>query len=107
MAGSNVAPALEFELNPDILASVAKSAINSKKPYCVGFAAETNDLERHAAEKRVNKNIPMLVANLGPDTFGLDENELLVVEEKVQQRFARSNKLDLSRQLISLISTKI
>jgi phosphopantothenoylcysteine decarboxylase/phosphopantothenate--cysteine ligase len=107
IAGSNVPPTLEFELNPDILASVSKSSISNKKPYCVGFAAETNDLERHAAEKRVNKSIPMLVANIGPDTFGLDENELLVVEEKGQQRFARSNKLDLSRQLISLISTKI
>lgn len=107
LAGSGMPPALEFELNPDILASVAKSAINNKKPYCVGFAAETNDLERHAAEKRANKNIPMLVANIGPDTFGLDENELLVIEEKGSQRFARSNKLDLSRQLISLISTKI
>jgi phosphopantothenoylcysteine decarboxylase/phosphopantothenate--cysteine ligase len=49
----------------------------------------------------------MLVANIGPDTFGLDENELLVIEEKGNQRFTRSNKLDLSRQLISLISTKI
>ncbi len=104
---SDLPPKLEFELNPDILASVAKLSVNNKKPYCVGFAAETNDLERHAAEKRFNKNIPMLVANIGPETFGLDENELLVVEEKGNQRFARSNKLDLSRQLISLISTKI
>ena len=105
--GSAVPPVLEFEMNPDILASVAKLSVSNKKPYCVGFAAETNDLERHAIEKRVNKNIPMLVANIGPDTFGLDENELLVIEEKGNQRFARSNKLDLSRQLISLISTKI
>ena len=104
---SDLPPKLEFEMNPDILASVAKLSVNNKKPYCVGFAAETNDLERHAIEKRINKNIPMLVANIGPDTFGLDENELLVIEEKGNQRFARSNKLDLSRQLISLISTKI
>lgn len=100
-------PILDFELNIDILASVAAVAIKNKKPYCVGFAAETNDLEQHAIEKRIKKNIPMLVANIGPDTFGLDENELLVIEEKKQQRFARSNKLDLSRQLIGLISTKI
>lgn len=100
-------PILDFELNIDILASVAAVAIKNKKPYCVGFAAETNDLEQHAIEKRIKKNIPMLIANIGPDTFGLDENELLVIEEKKQQRFARSNKLDLSRQLIGLISTKI
>jgi phosphopantothenoylcysteine decarboxylase/phosphopantothenate--cysteine ligase len=106
-SGSNLPPVLEFELNPDILATVAEIAAKSKKPYCVGFAAETNDLERYAAEKRIKKNIPMLIANIGPDTFGLDENELLVIEEKSNQRFARSNKLDLSRQLIRLISKKI
>lgn len=107
ISGSNLPPALEFELNPDILATVAEFAAKNKRPYCVGFAAETNDLEHHAVEKRVKKNIPMLVANIGPDTFGLDDNELLVIEEKNKQRFTRSNKLDLSRQLISLISKKI
>lgn len=107
ISGSNFPSALEFELNPDILATVAEFAAKNKRPYCVGFAAETNDLEHHAVEKRVKKNIPMLVANIGPDTFGLDDNELLVIEEKNKQRFTRSNKLDLSRQLISLISKKI
>lgn len=106
VAGSNT-PTLEFELNPDILASVAELAAKNKKPYCVGFAAETNDLERHAQEKRIKKNIPMLVANIGPDTFGLDENELLVIEESSSQRFAKADKLHLSRQLIRLISKKI
>ena len=99
-------PSLEFELNPDILAEVAKKS-SGKKPYCVGFAAETNDLEKHAQEKRIKKNIPMLLGNLGPDTFGLDENQLLIVEEKGMTKTNKLSKVALSREIIQLISTKI
>ncbi len=99
-------PALEFEVNPDILAEVAKK-VSGKKPYCVGFAAETNDLEKHAQEKRIKKNIPMLLANIGPDTFGLDDNQLLIVEEKGMTKTNKLNKTALSREIIQLVSTKI
>ena len=100
-------PSFGFEMNADILAEVAKVSQTKKKPYCVGFAAETNDLERHAQEKRTKKNVPMLVANIGPSTFGLDENELLIIEDGKSSKLAKSDKLNLSRQLISLISKKI
>ncbi len=99
-------PALEFELNPDILTEVAKK-VSGKKPYCIGFAAETNDLEKHAQEKRIKKNIPMLLGNLGPDTFGLDDNQLLIVEEKGMTKTNKLDKTALSREIIQLISTKI
>ncbi|QWD79496.1 bifunctional phosphopantothenoylcysteine decarboxylase/phosphopantothenate--cysteine ligase CoaBC [Polynucleobacter sp. MWH-Spelu-300-X4] len=106
--GSNQAsPELNFKLNPDILAEVSKKSQASQKPFCVGFAAETNDLESHAKEKRVKKNIPLLVANLGPSTFGLDDNELLLVEESGTSKMPRANKLTLARQLINHISKKI
>lgn len=100
-------PQLNFKLNPDILAEVSKKAQINKKPFCVGFAAETNDLEIHAKEKRAKKNIPLLVANLGPSTFGLDDNELLLVEENNISKIPRANKLQLARQLITHISKKI
>ena len=99
-------PSLEFELNPDILAEVSKKS-SGKKPYCVGFAAETHDLEKHAEEKRIKKNIPMLLANLGPDTFGLDDNQLLIVEEKGSTKTNKQGKIALSREIIQLVSTKI
>jgi phosphopantothenoylcysteine decarboxylase/phosphopantothenate--cysteine ligase len=99
-------PTLEFELNPDILAEVAKQS-SGKKPYCVGFAAETHDLEKHAEEKRIKKNIPMLLANLGPETFGLDDNQLLIVEEKGSSKTNKQGKIALSREIIQLVSTKI
>ncbi len=98
-------PVLEFELNPDILAEVAK--MSGKKPYCIGFAAETNDLEKHAQEKRIKKNIPMLLGNLGPDTFGLDDNQLLIVEETGMTKTNKLDKTALSREIIQLVSTKI
>jgi phosphopantothenoylcysteine decarboxylase/phosphopantothenate--cysteine ligase len=103
---AQTSPALEFELNPDILAEVAKQS-SGKKPYCVGFAAETNDLEKNAQEKRIKKNIPMLLGNLGPDTFGLDENQLLIVEEKGMTKTNKLDKTALSREIIQLVSTKI
>ena len=63
-------PTLQFEQNPDILASVA--ALPSP-PYCVGFAAESEDLLRHGAAKREKKGIPLLVGNIGHQTFGRDD----------------------------------
>lgn len=79
----NQAPSLDFVANPDILVDVAKSVrtISGKPyPYCVGFAAESNDLEKHAEEKRKRKGISMIVGNIGPDTFGSSLNQLLVID---------------------------
>ncbi len=68
----NQAPNLDFVANPDILLDIAKS-VKTKDgrpyPYCVGFAAESNDLEKHADEKRKRKGIPMIVGNIGPRYF--------------------------------------
>jgi phosphopantothenoylcysteine decarboxylase/phosphopantothenate--cysteine ligase len=104
--GNNTSPELLFAENPDILASVAQSTKNGK-PYCVGFAAETHDLEKHAQEKRVRKGIPLLVGNIGPETFGSDANELLLVEENQTTTTGKADKLSLARQLIQHISKKI
>ena len=106
----NQAPTLEFAANPDILLDVAK-AVKSKAgkphPYCVGFAAESTDLENHADEKRKRKGIPMIVGNIGPDTFGSDLNQLLVIDESGSKKIAKAEKLQLARQLIQLVAKKI
>ena len=99
-------PTLEFALNPDILADVAKQT-KSSRPFCVGFAAETHDLKKNGQEKLQRKNIPMLVANIGPKTFGSDENQLMIIEPSGITEMPAANKLSLSRQLIHLVSTKI
>ena len=106
----NQAPTLEFIANPDILFDIAKT-VKTKGgkpyPYCVGFAAESTDLEKHADEKRQRKGIPMIVGNIGPDTFGSDLNQLIVIDSAGSKKFAKSEKLQLARQLIQLVAKKI
>jgi len=103
-------PSIEFIANPDILLDVAKM-VKTKGgkpyPYCVGFAAESTDLEAHASEKRKRKGIPMVVGNIGPETFGSDLNQLLVIDEAGSKKLAKAEKLVLARQLIALVAKKI
>jgi phosphopantothenoylcysteine decarboxylase / phosphopantothenate---cysteine ligase len=104
------APNIEFIANPDILLDVSK-AVKTKggrpHPYCIGFAAESTDLEKHADEKRKRKGIPMIVGNIGPDTFGSDLNQLLVIDSAGSKKIAKAEKLQLARQLIALVAKKI
>ncbi|RUS65669.1 Coenzyme A biosynthesis bifunctional protein CoaBC [Saezia sanguinis] len=102
--GSRVAPQFELEENPDILASVAALP---ERPYCVGFAAESHDLLHHAREKRQRKNIPLIVGNLGPATFGQDDNVLLLVDDDGVKELMRADKLTLARQLVAEIAQRV
>jgi len=97
---------LEFEPNPDILKSVVDHTGSNPKPYCIGFAAESHDLEKNGKDKLIRKNIPLLIANIGPETFGLDENQLLYIEKDQQHTTSRKDKISLARELIEYISTK-
>ena len=76
--GSGEVPALAFVENPDILATMAARADGT---FCVGFAAESEHLVAHAQAKRLRKGVPLLVGNLGPATFGRDDNALVLVDE--------------------------
>ena len=97
-------PALEFAQNPDILATVAKTA---GAPYCVGFAAETEDLEANAQDKRRRKGVPLLVGNLGQATFGRDDNELLLVDAEGTTRLPRASKTALAARLVDEIARRL
>ena len=97
-------PLFELTENPDILAAVAKLP---KGPYCVGFAAESHDLSRHAREKRVRKNVPLMVGNLGPATFGRDDNALLLVDEHGERQIPSADKLSLARELVREIARRL
>jgi len=98
---------LEFLSNPDILLDMAKLAKRKSKPYCVGFAAETDRLGKHTKEKRIKKGIPMIVGNIGPATFGLDTNEIIVVDEKGIKNLGQGNKLELARKLIAQVAARL
>jgi phosphopantothenoylcysteine decarboxylase/phosphopantothenate--cysteine ligase len=97
-------PALAFEQNPDILATVAALPGG---PFCVGFAAETEDLEANGQDKRRRKGVPLLVANLGPTTFGRDDNELLVIDTQGSTRLPRASKTRLAAALVEEIARRL
>ena len=90
--------------NPDILAAVAALA---QPPYCVGFAAESGDLLANASAKRRRKNVPLIVANLGPATFGRDDNALTLIDANGARELPRATKLALARRLVAEIATRI
>ena len=102
------AESLELRLvrNPDILADVAAL---ENGPFTVGFAAETDEVAKHADDKRRRKGVDMIAANeVGGERggFNRDENALLVLWEGGQQELPMTDKLRLARQLVELISQK-
>jgi phosphopantothenoylcysteine decarboxylase/phosphopantothenate--cysteine ligase len=106
--GSGEPPALGFVENTDILATLAQSArATSGQLYCVGFAAESHDLLAHATAKRQRKGVPLLVGNVGPDTFGQDDNALLLVDAHGAREIPRNTKLALARQLVADIAQRL
>jgi phosphopantothenoylcysteine decarboxylase/phosphopantothenate--cysteine ligase len=104
---NGTAPDLKFEQNPDILASVAALTNLAGHPYCVGFAAESENLVQFGADKREKKGIPLLVGNIGHHTFGQDDNTIILFDENGHTILPRADKLTLARQLISEISKRI
>ena len=102
--GSKVPPTFALAENPDILATVARLP---DRPFCVGFAAESENLLHHAREKLERKSVPLVVGNLGPATFGRDDNTLLLVDAKGHRELASADKLTLARQLIEDIAHRL
>ena len=106
--GSGVVPSLAFVENPDILATVANSErAQQGQLYCVGFAAESDNLLAHASAKRVRKNVPLLVGNIGPATFGQDDNTLLLIDAHGSSALPRASKAQLGHALIAEIARRL
>jgi phosphopantothenoylcysteine decarboxylase/phosphopantothenate--cysteine ligase len=106
--GSGQTPQLSFVENPDILAKVAQSPrAVSGQLFCVGFAAESHDLLAHATAKRLRKKVPLLVGNIGPATFGQDDNALLLVDESGARELPHASKLSLAAQLMQDIAKRL
>lgn len=101
---NGASPELQFEQNPDILAEVAALP---KPPYCVGFAAESENLLEYGRTKREKKGIPLLVGNIGPQTFGKDENELVLFDAQGHHALQRADKNTLAQQLVTEIARRL
>ncbi|MFZ6689466.1 bifunctional phosphopantothenoylcysteine decarboxylase/phosphopantothenate--cysteine ligase CoaBC [Undibacterium sp. SXout11W] len=97
-------PHLEFAQNPDILALVAALP---DAPYCVGFAAESENLLQYGAAKRIKKNIPLLVGNIGHHTFGKDDNELMLFDAHGHAELGRADKQTLATKLVSELAIRL
>ena len=91
--------------SPDILSSV--TSLRSH-PFCVGFAAETNNIEVYAKEKLIKKELDMIIANKVGSNLGFDsdENSVLVLWNGGSKRYKKQLKISLAKQLVQLISKR-
>lgn len=88
---------IELTPNPDILAEVAA---RPDAPFCVGFAAESRDLDAYAEGKRANKRLPMLVGNLVSDALGNDDNTIVLYDDAGRHPLARAPKAVLAGRIV-------
>jgi phosphopantothenoylcysteine decarboxylase / phosphopantothenate---cysteine ligase len=97
---------LTLTLKPtvDILATVAARA---KPPFCVGFAAETNEVNENGEAKRRRKRVPLLIANRAQDTLGQDDNEVTLLDDSGAHPLPRMSKLALARRLVAEIAQRL
>ena len=98
------APSLQFEANPDILATVAAGP---SRPFCVGFAAETDNVVPYAQAKLASKRLDMVVANRAQDVFGADAGELFVVDAAGVTALPADSKLAQARRLVAAIAGRL
>ena len=102
--GAGGARSIALEENPDILAHVARM---KKAPFCVGFAAESENLERNATAKRAKKGIPLLAANLAQSALGADDNAITLYDDRGAHPLGRSPKQEQARKLIEHIAVML
>ena len=106
--GSGQMPMLQWIENPDILAEAAATErARNGALFCVGFAAESHDLLVHAQAKLARKKVPLIVGNIGADTFGADDNALLLVDANGAAEWPRAPKTDLAQRLVAEIAKRI
>jgi phosphopantothenoylcysteine decarboxylase/phosphopantothenate--cysteine ligase len=97
-------PALEFTPNPDILARVAALP---NPPYCVGFAAESDNVIENARAKLASKGIPLVIANRAQDALGAEDNELQLIDGTSVMPLPRDRKLAQARRIVAQIAQRI
>ena len=86
-----------MEENPDILAWVAS---RPRAPFCVGFAAESENLAAHAKAKREKKGVPLIAANLAQEAIGAQDSAITLFDARGAHPLGRAPKLTLARKLV-------
>lgn len=100
-ASADDVPSLNFVQTPDILATIAALP---NAPFCVGFAAESENVIEYAQAKRAKKNIPLIIANEGPSTFGSEYNQASLISEDGVKPLQKMRKDELAPVLIQAIA---
>ena len=104
MKKNGAAMTLALKPTADILARVAA---RNKPPFCVGFAAESHDVEKHAQEKRRNKKLPLIIANRAQDALGSNDNEVVLIDDTGLHPLPKMDKLSLARRLVTEIAARL
>ncbi|STZ75628.1 bifunctional phosphopantothenoylcysteine decarboxylase/phosphopantothenate--cysteine ligase CoaBC [Bergeriella denitrificans] len=99
--GTGQPPQIELAENPDILASVAALP---QPPFCVGFAAESDNVLEYARAKRLKKNIPMLVANQVSLAMGKPTNQITIIDAQQETAFPESSKPQAAAQIVARLA---
>ena len=102
--GSGTPPVIELTENPDILASVAKLP---KPPFCVGFAAESENVVEYGRAKRIKKGIPMLVANDVATAMGKPVNRIIIIDEAGETAFPETDKQQAAAQIVVALAAQL
>ncbi|MDO5059153.1 MAG: bifunctional phosphopantothenoylcysteine decarboxylase/phosphopantothenate--cysteine ligase CoaBC [Neisseria sp.] len=99
--GSGKPPLIELAENPDILATVAALP---NAPFCVGFAAESENVLEYARAKRLKKGVPMLVANQVSVAMGKATNQITILDDERETAFAETSKDEAAREIVKRLA---
>lgn len=95
---------IELTTNPDILAEVASLPA---APYCVGFAAESQNLDEYAEAKRQRKRLPLIIGNLVADGLGTNDNRVTLYDDAGRHPLPILHKTDLARRLVEELAQRL
>lgn len=95
---------IELRRNKDILAEVASLP---QAPFCVGFAAETENVLGYAAEKRIQKKLPLIAANSAMSAMGSDDNQITLIDDQGTHPLPRASKLEAARMLLQHVANML
>lgn len=96
--------ALELVQNPDILAEIASLP---NPPFCVGFAAESRNLDEYAQAKRQKKRVPLLVGNLIQDGMGGDSNRVVLYDDQGSHPLPAGAKDEVARDIVAHLASRL
>ena len=99
--GSGTPPVIELAENPDILATVARLP---NAPFCVGFAAESQNVLEHARAKRLRKGVPLIVANHAVSAMGSGNNQVTLISDSAETALPEMGKRDTADAIVAEIA---